>query len=567
MTAESLFRIGQAEQKRQADLRDRILCCTVAGCVSGGAQAVRRALEQEVEKQGLTREVEVSGTGCMGLCCEGPLARSAARDVIYTNVTSADAPDIIRGTCKGITNEHAFFRGQHRIILSNSGSVDPERIRDYIAAGGYRALLRAITEMTPQQIVAEVRKSGLRGRGGAGYPAGLKWELVARQNSPVKYVVCNADEGDPGAFMNRSVLEGDPHKVLEGMAIAGRAVGAQQGYIYARGESPLAIERLETAINQARREGLCGERLFESNFNFRIDVRVGGGAYVCGEETALIASIEGKRGQPTPRPPYPSERGLWNAPTLINNVETFANIPAIVENGGDWFAAIGAPTSPGTKVFALAGRVLRTGLVEVPIGTPLRTILYGLGGGVPSGFEFKAAQTGGPAGGCIPASCLDVPMDYDSLREIGTMMGSGGLIVMDTSTCMVDIARFFMEFCMEESCGKCIPCRAGTVQMHEILARITRGEGLESDIASLEELADLLQSASLCGLGMAAPNPALSTLRHFRGEYEAHIRDRHCPADHCRMSAPVAAGAHGGCITGFGASTAEAKESSIEAAP
>jgi len=391
--------------------------------------------------------------------------------------------------------------------------------------------------MTPDQIIAAVRRSGLRGRGGAGYSTGLKWELVARQPSKVKYVVCNADEGDPGAFMNRAVLEGDPHRVLEGMAIAGRAVGASQGYVYVRGESPLAVARLRTALEQARRQDLLGDRIFESSFNFRIDLRIGAGAYVCGEETALLASIEGKRGQPVARPPYPPERGLWTQPTLINNVETFANIPTIVEKGGDWFASLGSPTSPGTKVFALAGRITRAGLVEVPIGTPLATIIHDLGGGVPAGYEFKAAQTGGPAGGCIPATHLDLPMDYDSLQSIGAMMGSGGLIVMDTSSCMVDIARFFMEFCRDESCGKCIPCRAGTVQMHDILARITRGEGVDADFGMLEELSGLLRAASLCGLGIAAPNPVLSTLRHFRAEYEAHVREHRCPAGHCHMPA------------------------------
>lgn len=548
MRAEELFRIQQSERQRQRGLRDRILCCTVAGCLSGGGQAVRRALEEAVGNNGMGGEIEVVGTGCMGLCCEGPLVRSSGRDAVYTKVTPEDAPNLILGSCRSLTNDHPFFKGQRRIILANSGHTDPERIVDYIEAGGYRSLLRAVTEMTPQEIVAEVRRSGLRGRGGAGYPAGLKWELVARQKSPVKYVVCNADEGDPGAFMNRSVLEGDPHKILEGMAIAGRAVGAQQGYIYARGESPLAIERVRTAIDQARSQGLCGDRLFESNFNFRIDLRIGAGAYVCGEETALLASIEGKRGQPVPRPPYPPERGLWNAPTLINNVETFANIPTIIENGGDWFAAIGAAASPGTKVFALAGRVVRSGLVEVPIGTSLRTILFDHGGGVPPGFDFKAAQTGGPAGGCIPASSLDLPMDYDSLPGIGSIMGSGGLVVMDTSTCMVDLARFFMEFCMEESCGKCVPCRAGTVQMHDILRRITRGGGVESDFSLLADLADLLQSASLCGLGLAAANPVLSTLRHFRGEYEAHIREHRCPAGHCQMSAHSLDREHEGAI-------------------
>jgi bidirectional [NiFe] hydrogenase diaphorase subunit len=384
----------------------------------------------------------------MGWCSRGPLIRSAASDAVFADVTPGDASAIVRGDSEWFTDrvikpDHPFYAGQRRLILANSGYSDPERVADYIALGGYRALLRAATELTPAEILTEVKRSGLRGRGGAGYPTGLKWELVARNPSPVKYVVCNADEGDPGAFMNRSVLEGDPHRVLEGMAIAGRAVGAQQGYIYARGESPLAIARIRTALDQAQREGLLGGRVFDSSFHFRIDLRIGAGAYVCGEETALLASIEGKRGQPVPRPPYPPESGLWGRATLINNVETFANIPTIIENGGEWFASIGTSASPGTKVFALAGRVVRTGLVEVPIGTPLRTILFDLGGGVPAGFEFKAAQTGGPAGGCIPAQYLDHSMDYDSLARIGTMMGSGGLIVMDTSSCMVDVARFF----------------------------------------------------------------------------------------------------------------------------
>ncbi len=545
MTGETLHQVQHTETRRTEQLKDRILCCTVAGCLSGGAGAVRVAIENEVERQGRAEEIQVCGTGCMGLCSEGPLVRSAARDVIFSGVTPADAPAIIDNSAvRAIKPDHPFFAGQRRIILANSGHTDPERIADYIGNGGYRSLLRAVTEMSPEQIVAEVRRSKLRGRGGAGYPAGLKWELVARQPSHTKYVVCNADEGDPGAFMNRSVLEGDPHRVLEGMAIAGRAVGAHQGYIYVRGESPLAIARLRTALEQARRHELLGDRIFESSFNFRIDLRIGAGAYVCGEETALLASIEGKRGQPVPRPPYPPERGLWSEPTLINNVETFANIPTIVEKGGEWFASIGSPTSPGTKVFALAGRIARAGLVEVPIGTPLQTIIHDLGGGVPAGYEFKAAQTGGPAGGCIPATHLELPMDYDSLQSIGAMMGSGGLIVMDTSTCMVDVARFFMEFCRDESCGKCIPCRAGTVQMHDILARMTRGEGVEADFGMLEELSGLLKAASLCGLGMAAPNPVLSTLRHFRSEYEAHVREHRCPAGHCHI--PAHAGVHDG---------------------
>ena len=536
MTPDFLHQARRLERERQHKLNNRILCCSVAGCLSAGGEAVRAALADRAETG-----VEVCGTGCMGWCSRAPLVRNAAANVIYTEARPEDAPAILRGEIlndRTIASDHPFYAGQRRLILANSGRADPERIADYIAQGGYQSLLLAVTEMNPPEIVDEVKKSRLRGRGGAGYPTGLKWELVARHPSSTKYVICNADEGDPGAFMNRSVLEGDPHRVLEGMAIAGRAVGATHGYIYARGESPLAIARIRTAIDQARREGLLGGRIFESNFHFDIDLRIGAGAYVCGEETALIASIEGKRGQPVPRPPYPSERGLWHHPTLINNVETFANTPAIIENGGEWFASIGEPASPGTKVFALAGRVLRTGLVEVPIGTSLRTILFDLGGGVPEGYKFKAAQTGGPAGGCIPAEYLDVPMDYDSLARIGTMMGSGGLIVMDTSSCMVDLARFFMEFCMDESCGKCIPCRAGTVQMHDLLSRITTGEGAENDLIMLEKLSSLLKEASLCGLGLAAPNPVLSTMRHFRDEYEAHIREHRCPAGHCQIGAP-----------------------------
>ena len=541
MNSESLHTIAAAERDRQAKFKDRIMCCTVAGCLSAGGAAVRAAIEHEVEAAGKTGEIEVRGTGCMGLCCRGPLVRSSASDTIYVELTPNDAPALVRGErgsleSRAMKPDHPFYAGQRRMILGNSGHADPERIEEYIARGGYRSLLRAVTELESEEIVAEVKESGLRGRGGAGYPSGLKWELVARNPSPIRYVVCNADEGDPGAFMNRSVLEGDPHRVLEGMAIAGRAVGAQQGYIYARGESPLAVERVKTAIDQARREGLLGGRVLDTNFHFQIDVRIGAGAYVCGEETALLKSIEGKRGQPVPRPPYPPESGLWGRPTLINNVETFANVPIILEHGGEWFASIGARSSPGTKVFALAGRTVRTGLIEVPIGTPLRTILFDLGGGVPEGYEFKAAQTGGPAGGCIPSQYLDLPMDYDSLNRIGAMMGSGGLIVMDTSSCMVDLARFFMEFCMDESCGKCIPCRAGTVQMHGILSRLTRGEAKEAEIALLEELSGLLKETSLCGLGLAAPNPVLSTLRHFRSEYEAHVREHRCPAGHCRMA-------------------------------
>lgn len=529
MTSDTLLDIQQTELGRQAKLDNRILCCMVSGCLSAGARTVRRKLEAAVERQGNSGRVEVCGTGCMGWCSRGPMVRDTLRQTTLTEVTPEDAPDLAAGRLerfagRRLADDHPFYAHQKRIILANSGRVDPENIASYIAAGGYQALLKAVAEMTPQEILAEIKRSGLRGRGGAGYPTGVKWELVARHESPTKYVVCNADEGDPGAFMNRSVLEGDPHRVLEGMAIAGLVVGASQGYVYVRGESPLAVERLQTAIRQAEREGVLGGRIFDYGFQFRIDVRIGAGAYVCGEETALIASMEGKRGLPRPRPPYPGERGLWNEPTLINNVETFAAVPDIVRNGGAWYASIGSPASPGTKVFALAGRIRRTGLAEVPIGTTLRTLLFEIGGGVPDGYEFKAAQTGGPAGGCIPAQHLDVPMDYDSLRGIGSLMGSGGLIVLDTSTDMVDVARFFMEFCMDESCGKCIPCRAGTVQMHRTLERILAGQGRSSDLVLLEQLGGMMKQTSLCGLGQAAPQPVLSTLRHFRGEYEAYLK-------------------------------------------
>jgi bidirectional [NiFe] hydrogenase diaphorase subunit len=530
MTSDNLLEVQQAELRRQAKLENRLSVCMVAGCLSSGARQVRNELQQEIARQGKEGRAEVCGGGCLGWCSRGPMVHHAAANCTLTEVQPADAAGLVRGDLgrfenRRLTADHPFYAHQKRIILANSSRVDPESISTYIAAGGYQALLKAISEMTPHEVLQQVKLSGLRGRGGAGYPTGVKWELVARHESPTKYVVCNADEGDPGAFMNRSVLEGDPHRVLEGMAIAGLVTGASQGYVYVRGESPLAVERLKTAIRQAEREGLLGGRIFDYGFQFRIDIRIGAGAYVCGEETALIASMEGQRGQPRPRPPYPGERGLWGQPTLINNVETLAAIPDIIRNGGAWYADIGTPTSPGTKVFALAGRVRRTGLAEVPLGTPLRTILEDIGGGVPEGYEFKAAQTGGPAGGCIPAAHLDVPMDYDSLRGIGSMMGSGGLIVLDTSTSMVDLARFFMEFCMDESCGKCIPCRAGTVQMHGILQRLVERRGRPADLAMLEELGGLMRQASLCGLGQAAPNPVLSTLRHFRAEYGRSIRE------------------------------------------
>lgn len=547
MTVDELLEKQTEETGRQQALENRILCCTAAGCVSCGADGLRSAIAGEIKSQGLEGKVEVCGTGCMGLCSKGPLVKSAADNRLYGNMTAADAPALVSTNPidrqslapRSIDLEAPFFTRQTKIVLANSGRVDPERLTDYIAAGGYQALAKSLNESTPKETVEQIKKSGLRGRGGAGYPTGLKWELVAKQAAPVKYVVCNADEGDPGAFMDRSVLEGDPHRVLEGMAIAGYAVGAQQGYIYVRGEYGLAIQRLQTAIKQAEREHLLGSRILEQGFQFRIDLRIGAGAFVCGEETALIASIEGKRGQPRQRPPYPPEAGLWGAPTLINNVETFANIPTIIERGGEWFSGIGTQGSKGTKVFALAGKIVNTGLIEVPMGATLRDIIFNIGGGIPSG-RFKAAQTGGPSGGCIPEQFLDVPVDYESLARIGSIMGSGGLIVMDETSCMVDVARFFMEFCMEESCGKCIPCRTGTVQMFDILRRMTTGDASEDDLEMLKGLCDLLRETSLCGLGQTAPNPVVSTLKYFAGEYEAHIRDHRCPAGHCALEAEEA---------------------------
>ncbi len=530
MTIEELYEKQTTELDRRKSLENRVYCCTAAGCVSCGSDGVKKAITEQVKAAGRENKIEVHGTGCMGLCSRGPLVRSEADGALYGDITADDAPALISSNpvekeqlaFKKADTNAPFFSRQRRIVLANSGRMDPESLSDYIAVGGYQALAYALTEMTPQEVVEEVKTSGLRGRGGAGYPAGLKWELVARQPSETKYVVCNADEGDPGAFMDRSILEGDPHRVLEGMAIAAFAVGAQQGFIYVRGEYGLAIQRLQTAVKQAERERILGNRIFESGFQFRIDLRIGAGAFVCGEETALIASIEGKRGQPRQRPPYPPERGIWGQPTLINNVETYANIAPIIDQGGQWFAGIGTDASKGTKVFALAGKIRNTGLIEVEMGTPLREIIFDIGGGVPGG-KFKAVQTGGPSGGCIPEEHLDTPVDYESLAKIGSIMGSGGMIVMDEKSDMVDVARFFMEFCMDESCGKCVPCRAGTVQMHDILARLVKGEGAEMDMEMLEQLSALLRETSLCGLGQSAPNPVMTTLKYFRHEYEAKL--------------------------------------------
>jgi bidirectional [NiFe] hydrogenase diaphorase subunit len=449
------------------------------------------------------------------------LYQDVKRDDAAELFSSLDGQPIERLRCP---TDVPFFAVQQRIVLKNSGIIDPEQVHDYIAAGGYTSLVRAVTEMAPEDVLGEVKVSGLRGRGGGGYPAGLKWATVAMSPEPRKYVICNADEGDPGAFMDRAVLESDPHRVLEGMALAGYAIGARHAYIYIRAEYPLAVERLKTAIKQATKEGLLGRRICDTTFSFEVEIRLGAGAFVCGEETALMASIEGLRGQPRPRPPYPAEEGLWDCPTLINNVETLANIPAIVGKGGAWFKGIGTEKSTGTKVFALAGRIANSGLIEVPMGIPLRKIVQQIGGGIPDGRQFKAVQTGGPSGGCLPEEYLDMPVDYDTLRTAGSIMGSGGMIVMDETSSMVDVARYFMEFCMTESCGKCVPCRAGTVQMHGLLDKIAEGQATQADLDLLEELCDVVQATSLCGLGQTAPNPVLSTLRYFRHEYEEKLQ-------------------------------------------
>ncbi|MEI8189280.1 MAG: NADH-quinone oxidoreductase subunit NuoF [candidate division NC10 bacterium] len=528
MDLTELLEIGEKQRRSQKGICLRV--CVAAGCLSSNAQAVKQSLEDAVAAAGLTDSVAVVGVGCLGLCSGGPLVAVVPENILYEKATPADAPSIVAAlTGRGVATasqadfRHPFFTRQVPIVLENSGKIDPEQIEDYVAANGYQPLYHALRELKPADVVDTITKSGLRGRGGAGYPTGLKWGLVAKVKSERKFIVCNADEGDPGAFMDRSVLESDPHRVLEGMAIAAYAVGATQGFIYVRGEYPLAISRLQTAIRQARKLGLLGSQIFESPFDFRIDLRIGAGAFVCGEETALMGSIEGKRGTPRPRPPYPAEHGLWGFPTLINNVETFANIPAIIRNGAEWFAKIGTEKSKGTKVFALAGKIKNTGLIEVPMGTPLRTIIEEMGGGVPDGGVVKAVQTGGPSGGCIPAEALDIPVDYESLASLGSIMGSGGMIVMDQQNNMVDVAHFFMEFCMDESCGKCVPCRAGTAQIHHLLSKVREGRAVVEDLDTLDRLCTMVKQTSLCGLGQSAPNPVLSTLRYFRPEYEAFL--------------------------------------------
>ena len=533
--------------------RAHVLVCGGTGCSSSGSAELIERFEEQIAKNGLDREVKVVRTGCFGLCEAGPVVIVYPEGTFYSRIRPDDVDEIVsEHLLKGRVVQHLvykekadeeqhvtldnidFYRPQMRLALRNCGVIDPENIDEYIAFDGYKALAKALTEMTPDQVISEVLKSGLRGRGGAGFPTGKKWQFAAASKADQKYMVCNADEGDPGAFMDRSVLEGDPHSVLEAMAIGGYAIGASEGYIYVRAEYPIAVKRLEIAINQAREYGLLGKNIFGSGFDFDIFIRLGAGAFVCGEETALMHSIEGGRGEPKPKPPFPAVRGLFDKPTNINNVETLANIPQIILKGSEWFASIGTEKSKGTKVFALGGKINNTGLVEVPMGTPLRDIIYKIGGGIPGGKKFKAVQTGGPSGGCIPADYLDIAIDYDSLTAIGSMMGSGGMIVMDEDNCMVDIARFFLDFTVDESCGKCTPCRIGTRRMLEILERIVEGKGEEGDIEKLEALAENIKATALCGLGQTAPNPVLSTLKYFRDEYEAHIKEKRCPAHHCQ---------------------------------
>ncbi len=533
--------------------RSHVLVCGGTGCTSSGTPKILEVLQAEISKAGLKEEVAVVQTGCHGLCALGPIMVIYPEATFYALVKPEDVPEIVtehlmkgrivtrlvykeedkEGKLKSL-NDTDFYKKQHRIALRNCGVINPENIDEYIATNGYEALGKVLTEYTPDQVIQTILDSGLRGRGGGGFPTGMKWKLAKGNDADQKYVCCNADEGDPGAFMDRSVLEGDPHVVLEAMTIAGYAIGASQGYIYVRAEYPIAVERLKIAIGQAREYGLLGDHIFGTDFSFDIDLRLGAGAFVCGEETALMTSIEGNRGEPRPRPPFPAQKGLFQKPTILNNVETYANIPQIILNGAEWFASMGTEKSKGTKVFALGGKIKNTGLVEIPMGTTLREIVEEIGGGIPNGKKFKAAQTGGPSGGCIPAEHFEIPIDYDNLIRIGSMMGSGGLIVMDEDNCMVDIAKFFLEFTVDESCGKCTPCRIGTKRLYEILDKITKGNGTMEDLDRLEELCYYIKENALCGLGQTAPNPVLSTLRYFRDEYVAHVVDKKCPAGVCK---------------------------------
>lgn len=530
MTPETLHQIAKSERDAQAKQPQRIGVCTAAGCLSCGSGQVLKTFKTALERRPDVPYKAV-GVGCMGLCAKGPLVSVEPNGLLYGKITNDDVPALVESlavtptTDKRCSTDAPFFKRQVKVVLDKFDTIEPERIESYLASGGYEALIACVTRKTPAEVLDEIKRSGLRGRGGGGYPTGLKWDTVAKAHGNRKFVICNADEGDPGAFMDRSVLECAPHRVLEGMAIAGIAVGASAGYIYVRAEYPLAIQRLKLAIRQAEKIGLMGDHICDSAFNFKVEIRLGAGAFVCGEETALIASIEGRRGQPRPRPPYPAEKGLWGFPTLINNVETFANVPAILNKGADWFASMGTSQSKGTKVFALAGRIENTGLIEVPMGISLKDIVYDMGGGAPNGGRIKAVQTGGPSGGCIPSDHFDLPVDYESLKQVGSIMGSGGMIVMDETSSMVDVAKFFMEFCKSESCGKCVPCRVGTPQLYTMLERIKSRQGTRQDLEKMEKLCHMVRTTSLCGLGQTAPNPLLSTLKFFRHEYEELLVD------------------------------------------
>jgi len=530
-----------------------LIMCDGTTCINKKSRDMEAAIERETEKHGLKGKVKIKFSGCLGMCGEGPILIVNPGYIIYGGVTANDIPEIVeQHLLKGqpvarlaikadylynrffrVFGDVSFFGKQMRIALRNCGIIDPENIDDYLSLRGYEALAKVLSGMTPEEVIGAVKKAGLRGRGGAGFPTGLKWDITRKAEGDTKYVICNADEGDPGAFMDRSAIEGDPHTVIEGMIIGGYAIGSRNGIIYIRAEYPLAIKRLQKAIESAKKEGFLGEKILGSDFSFDLEIRLGAGAFVCGEETALIHSIEGSRGMPRPRPPFPSVEGLFGKPTLINNVETWANIPVIILDGSDWFSSIGTAKSKGTKVFALAGKVKNTGLVEVPMGTTLREIIYDIGGGIPDGKKFKSVQTGGPSGGCLPEAYLDTPIDYESLAKAGSIMGSGGMIVIDEDSCMVNIAKFFLEFTQNESCGKCTPCREGTKRMLEMLTRITEGKGEDGDIEKLERLGNMIRKASLCGLGQSAPNPVLSTIKNFREEYEEHIRDKKCRAKQC----------------------------------
>lgn len=546
-----------AEWTKEKAYRTHLMVCAGTGCVSNHSFEIKAALEKEIQKLGLENEVLVVTTGCNGFCERGPLLVVQPGNIFYQQLTVKDIPHLVEEhLLKGrpvkkfmytppkekapipVLSDIDFFKKQVLIALRNRGLINPEVIDEYIARDGYKAMAKALTQMTPEKIISEIAVSGLRGRGGAGFPTGLKWQMVRNAVSPnggAKYLICNGDEGDPGAFMDRSILEADPHSVIEGMVIGAKAVGASEGFVYVRNEYPLAIKRMMIALEQAREYGLLGRDILGTGFDFDIKIVRGAGAFVCGEETALIASVEGRLGEPRPRPPYPAQTGLWGKPTGINNVETWANVPPIIERGAKWYAAIGTPTSKGTKVFSLVGKINNTGLVEVPMGISLREIIYDIGGGIPGGKAFKAVQTGGPSGGCIPRDQLDLPIDYESLTQAGSMMGSGGMVVMDEDTCMVDVARYFLSFTQDESCGKCTPCREGTKAMLGILTRITEGKGTEEDLSLLEDMAHAVKDSALCGLGKTAPNPVLTTLRYFRDEYETHIRDKKCPAHACRQ--------------------------------